>query len=72
MQFIVSFKFIYKYWNQGHTKLLQQKSEKTNESFLRKMLNCWRYKDIFNLKILESEWPRAFWAISQELKFSQI
>ena len=72
MQFILSFKFIYKYWNQVYTKLLEQKSEKTNESFLRKMLNCWRYKNIFNFKILESEWPRAFWAISQELEFSQI
>ena len=28
--------------------------------------------DIFDLKFLESDWPRAFWELSQELEFSQI
>ena len=30
------------------------------------------FRDIFDLKILQSDSPRAFWAISQELEFSQI
>ena len=29
-------------------------------------------RDIVDLKILLSDWPRAFWFISQELEFSQI
>ena len=29
-------------------------------------------RDIFDLKILQSDWPGAFWAISQESEFSQI
>ena len=28
--------------------------------------------DIFNLKILQSDWPRAFWPISQKSNFFQI
>ena len=28
--------------------------------------------DVVDLKILQSDWPRAFWYISQELDFSQI
>ena len=30
------------------------------------------YRDIFDLKIMQSDWPRAFWSISQETDFSQI
>ena len=29
-------------------------------------------KDIVDLKILQSDWPRAFWPISQETDSSQI
>ena len=29
-------------------------------------------RDIVNLKILQSDWSRAFWPISQELDFSQV
>ena len=29
-------------------------------------------RDIFSLKILQLDWPRAFWPISQEPDFSQI
>ena len=28
--------------------------------------------DVVDLKILQSDWPRAFWYISQELDFSQV
>ena len=38
-----------------------------NQAFL---LFCSR--DVVNLKILESDWPTAFWPISQELDLSQI
>ena len=30
------------------------------------------YTDIFDLKILQPDWPRAFWPTSQEPDFSQI
>ena len=59
---------VFKYFNY---LLLRQNSGKTNEPFLSKMLDCWRYRDISDLKILQSDWPRAFWAISQELEFSK-
>ena len=29
-------------------------------------------RDIVNLKILQSDWSRAFWPISQEPEFSQV
>ena len=29
-------------------------------------------RDIVNLKILQSDWSRAFWPISQEQDFSQV
>ena len=28
--------------------------------------------DIVNLKILQSDWPRAFWPISQKPEFSKV
>ena len=30
------------------------------------------YRDMVDLKILQFDWPRAFWPRSQELGFSQI
>ena len=42
----------------------------TMNLFQRATLFCSR--DIVDLKIQLSGWPRAFWPISQELEFSQI
>ena len=28
--------------------------------------------DIVNLKILQSDWPKSFWSIFQELDFTQV
>ena len=38
-----------------------------NQSFL-----SLRSGDIVNLKILQSDWPKAFWPISQEPDFFQV
>ena len=35
-------------------------------------LSSFYSRNIFDLKILQSDWLRAFWAIYQELEFSQI
>ena len=38
-----------------------------NEAF-----SSFYFRDIVDLKILESDWPRAFWPISQKPDFSQV
>ena len=40
--------------------------------FKNQVISSFCSRDLFNLKILQSDWPRLFWPISQEPDFLQI